>query len=77
MGRDPLRRAGPGQRVTVKEFEIQLAWLGFRRTNMIAGLQRRWIHATGEVRWIMEGQYLLPEKRESYIATVRRSIGFH
>ena len=75
MGRNPLWTVGAGFRVTPEEFDSDLTRLGFRRTSMTAGIQRRWIYATGEVRWIMEPQYLLPEKRASYILTIRRSLG--
>jgi hypothetical protein len=61
--------------VTPQEFDGELVRLGFRQTAMTAGLLRRWIHASGEVRWIMDPQYLLAERRAGYIATVRRSIG--
>lgn len=75
MGRDSLWTTSTGIRVTPEEFDSELVRLGFRRTSMTAGIQRRWIYATGEVRWIMEPQYLLPEKRASYILTIRRSLG--
>ena len=65
--------------MTDAEFAAELERIGLRPTQITAGVQRRWEMGSGvgsqDVRWILEPQYVLSERRRGYLDSIRRSVG--
>lgn len=57
------------------DFESAIERLGYRKTNILIGLARRWEHYAGGFVMITDTPFTNPSIRAAYLRNLRRKMG--